>query len=134
MPSWVIGLIVVVGITLEVGVIMLVVRALLRSSLGKLAEQFPFTEPDPGAVRRNFQSFRVGLVNAGYSMHVAVDDGYLHLMPAAILRWCGVRAMSVPWAEIRVLRRFGGYRKAKVGAVDLYGPGWCLDLAAPGEA
>lgn len=133
MPGWVIGLLVVGGIILEFGVVMLVVRALLRSSLGRLAERFPFEEPAPGAVRRNFQSFRIGTISAGYSMHVAVDERCLHLMPAAILRWCGARACSVPWSEVQVMRRLGAYRKAKVGGVNLYGPGWCLDLAAPGQ-
>lgn len=133
MPGWMIGLIVVAGIVVEFVVIFVVLRAVLRSSVGRLGERFPFVEPEAGAVRRNFQSFRIGLVSAGYSMHVAVDDRYLHLMPAAIMRWCGARACSVPWSEVQVLRRMGSYRKAKVGGVNLYGPGWCLDLAAPGE-
>ncbi|KAA0217210.1 MAG: hypothetical protein DYG94_01780 [Leptolyngbya sp. PLA3] len=134
MPGWLIGLLVVGGIVLEFGVIVLVLRGLMRSSLGRLSDQFPFTEPEAGAVRRNFQSFSIGLVNAGYSIHVAVDDHSLHLMPAAILRWCGVRACSVPWSEVRVLKRVGSYRKARIGGVNLYGPGWCLDLASPDEA
>lgn len=133
MPGWLIGLLVVGGIIIEFGVVMLVLRAVLRSSLGKLAERFPVEEPAPGAVRREFQSFRIGAISAGYSMHVVVDERCLHLIPAAILRWCGARACSVPWSEVQVLRRFGAYRKAKVGGLDLYGPGWCLDLAAPGQ-
>ncbi len=134
MPGWMIGLIVLGGVVLEVGFVVLIVRAVLRSSLGGLADRFPFTEPEPGAVRRDFQSFRFGVVSAGYSMHVAVDDRYLHLMPAAVMRWCGVRAMSVPWSEIRLLRRSGSYRYAKVGGMRFNGPGWCLDLAAPDGA
>lgn len=131
MPGWAVALLISGGTLLEVGLVYLLLRATIGSSFGKLAKAFPLQEPSPSAVRRNFQSFRFGLVNAGFSVHVVVDEDHLHLLPAAILRWCGARGTSVPWAEVEVRGKAGSFRRAKVGGVDMYGPRWCLDLASP---
>lgn len=131
MPGWQIGLLIAGAVVLELGFIYVVLRALMAGSFGRLSAKFPGQEPTPEAVRKNFQSFKIGMVNAGFSVHVAVDEHFLHLYPAAILRWSGARPVSVPWSEIELKGKWGPYRRAKVGGVDMSGPRWCLDLASP---
>lgn len=133
MPGWAVAALIAGATLLEVGLVYVLLRATIGSSFGKLSRAFPFQQPAASAVRRNFQSFRFGLVNAGFSVHVAVDEDHLHLMPAAILRWSGAQPASVPWSQVELKGKVGSFRHAKVGGVDLYGPRWCLDLASPTE-
>jgi len=118
-----------------VGGELLVVSMLLRAGLGKpfaaLAAQFPAVEPATDAVERRFQSFRFGLINAGFSVHVAVDSAHLHLRPVRLLRWLGAKAVSVPWDAVEVKPGRGAWRSARVGSLRLTGPAWALDLASP---
>lgn len=134
MPGWRVALLIAAAALLELGFILIVLRALMAGSFGRLSARYPRREPAPDAVRKNFQSFKFGLVNAGLSVHVAVDEHYLHLYPAAILRWAGVRAASVPWSAIQLKGKWGPYRRAKIDGIDISGPRWCLDLASPTSA
>jgi len=88
---------------------------------------YPPREPAPDAVRRRFQSFGLGLVNMGLSIHVAADDGYLHLTPLLPWRMLGARGASIPWSAMKPV----GKRVVRLDGHRLDGPSWCLDLASP---
>ena len=91
---------------------------------------FPPQEPAPDAVRRRFQSFGIGIVNMGCSIHVAVDDDYLHLVPLAIWQALGARPASIPWSAMEPVGKSG--RVVRVAGHRLDGPKWCMELASPG--
>lgn len=116
----------------------IVVWAILRAcgeSLKQLARGHPPVEPEPGAVRKEFQSFKLGMLNLGYSIHVAVDASYLHLFPSLTARWIGMPPMSIPWEEITLKRssRIMGTHVV-IGKQHLHGPNWCLSMAGAGRA
>ncbi|MHC4108209.1 MAG: hypothetical protein ACYSTY_09025 [Planctomycetota bacterium] len=90
---------------------------------------FPPQEPAPDAVRRYFQSFGIGIVNMSLSVHVAVDEDYLHLIPLAIWRALGARPASIPWSAMEPIGKSG--RVVRVAGHRLDGPKWCLELASP---
>ena len=85
---------------------------------------YPPVEPKDGAVRRRYQSFSIGLVNMGFSLHVAADETYLHLTPLPIWRRLGARPASVPWSALRRT----GPRSAMLGQLRVIGPAWCMEL------
>jgi len=101
-----------------------------------MRRRFPPREIAPDALRRNFQSFRFGILNFGMSIHVAVDEHCLHLIPARFLRWFGAGPVSVPWDAVTIRRRALGGRwiSASFDGRSVMGPGWCLALAEPAEA
>jgi hypothetical protein len=130
MPQAVIITLIVVAFTAVDG---LIVWGLLRAMWGPWQQKFPAQPVAADAVTREFQSFKFGMMNCGYSIHVSVDDHFLHLAPAAFLRLFGLRAFSIPWEEIVVTRRRGRGKwiDAKVGINTLRGPAWCLEIAQP---
>jgi hypothetical protein len=79
------------------------------------AREYPPHPPAPDAVRRRFQSFRVGMMNLGGAIHVAVDEDHLHLTPVRVLRWIGMSPISVPWGSITIRRRRGRWVMASAG-------------------
>jgi hypothetical protein len=93
---------------------------------------FPAREPAPDAVRRRFQSFGIGIVNMGLSIHVAADEDYLHLVPLAIWRALGARPASIPWSAMEPVGRSG--RVVRVNGHRLDGPKWCMRLAGTADA
>ena len=105
---------VTVIVAVDLMVVVLLLRTLLRFTWNALAMAHPEVEPAPDAVRRNFQSFRVGALNLGGCVHVAVDDAYLHLRPAAILRRLGARSISVPWDAVEALAEEGAARAVEI--------------------
>lgn len=119
----------------------IIVGALFRAvghTWARMGAGCPPAEPAPDAVRRNFQSFRIGLMNAGQCVHVAADARFLHLSPARLLRWAGCAPISVPWDRVRARPASGvgdrvnarlGKRRASINGVEVLGPAWCLDLA-----
>lgn len=109
--------------------------AVMRFGWRPFAEDFPAQHVDEHAVRKRFQSFRLGLLNLGFSIHVAVDERHLHLEPAAWMRRLGARAVSIPWDSISVVKRSrtGAWMTARIGKHTLMGPTWCLELAEPAE-
>ncbi len=130
MPLWVI-IVLVVG---EMAVAAVIVGAIVHGTLGGLSKRHPAAPIDSDAVRRDFQSFKIGLLNMGWSMHVAVDAGHLHLIPALFFRVIGAKPASIPWESVEPLDHPGKrYRRAKIGGEEMRCPGWCLEIAdAPG--
>jgi hypothetical protein len=125
--------IVITAVLADFVLVWFVLRLVMRRSIGRLAREYPPVSPAADAVRKNFQSFRFGLVNAGLSVHAAVDDRYLHLFPAAILRAMGARPASIPWEAIRLVRAGRLLASVRVGPLDVQGPRWCLALAGEGS-
>ena len=88
---------------------------------------FPPREPAPDAVRRRFQSFSVGPVNMGLSIHAAADEECLHLVPLALWQRLGARPASIPWSAMEPAGRSG--RIVRVAGLRIIGPKWCMQLA-----
>jgi hypothetical protein len=126
---WWIVLAVVVA---DVLLVTLILWFILRLGWGKLERLFPAQAPAADAVSRRFQSFRLNLLNLGFSVHVTVDERHLHLDAVRFLRWLGARPMSIPWEQISIVKRRGGrWIAAKIDSFTLHGPAWCLSLAEP---
>lgn len=127
----------VVLVLLFVAVDAVVIGALIAwmaSTLREIPARFPYRPPLPGSVRREFQSFRIDLVNVGWGYHIEVDEVCLHLFPARFERWLGVAPASIPWGDITLVSsgRFGC--TVKVRSWTIRGPAWCLELAAQRDA
>jgi hypothetical protein len=124
-----VGLILLIDL-MVVGAICYAVSQTMRD----ISSKFPPSDPRPDAVRRRFQSFKFGLVNLGWCVHVAVDDRHLHLSPTRLARWLGMRAMSVPWEAIEVVGKatIGSSIRVRIAGEEILGPAWCLNLAAQG--
>lgn len=126
-----------IGIVCLVLLDLVIVAVVLRSvgrTVRSLAAKYPPQPVGPGAVRREFQSFRFHLLKLGGCVHVDVDDRFLHLSPAWFARvFVNMRPMSVPWGAIvvdpsaKISRRW--QRAARVDQVDLLAPAWVIDLA-----
>lgn len=111
---------------------LIVVGALLyaaASSVRSFSRKFPAVEPRADAVRKEFQSFRFGILSLGSSIHVAVDEQHLHLFPAWMARKLGMKAMSIPWSAIEYKGTFLRYAKTRIGGEDVSGPMWAFELA-----
>ncbi len=107
--------------------------AVVRFGWKPFAQCFPPRRKDPDAVERRFQSFRLGALSFSFCIHVAADEGHMHLQPAALLRFFGAQTASIPWSsiEIQKQRRTGRSITAKINQRTLLGPAWCLSLAEP---
>ena len=105
----------------------------MRIGWRPMMNQYPPRDPAPNAVGRNFQSFRFGVINLGFSVHVAADEEHLHLRPAHFLRWCGAGPISVPWSAIRPGKPMlgGKWMTASINGKNVAVPAWCLELANP---
>jgi hypothetical protein len=112
----------------------LIIRFAVRRCWGPLPERYPESDPAPDAVTRNFQTFRVGLVNLGWCVHVSVDDEFLHLRPASFIRKLGGKGMSIPWDRVFVKKSAGSRATAIVDSLAIDGPSWCLELADPPDS
>ncbi len=113
----------------------LIISTIVRNSWGEIARSFSPRPIAPDAVRRSFQSFRVGLMSLGWCVHVAADDTHLHLLPARLPRLLGCRAASIPWDQVTHVRKLLRWSHVRIAGVDVRGPAWCLNLAespAPG--
>lgn len=130
MPWWVVILIVAFAVV-EPAVIIAVV---VRTGWNGFAGRHPPAETAPDAVRKSFQSIRVGLMNLGASVHLAVDEKHLHIVPARYLRLFGAQPASVPWERMEVEKSGRRWVTVRIGADRLMGPAWALSLADPGEA
>lgn len=113
----------------------LIIYALVRGSWSPLVERYPAAPIGEDAVRRNFQSYKIGLLNLGLCVHTAVDEGFLHLRPAMFGRVIGMRDTSVPWEAVEPVRRRGKrYAEVKIAGETVMGPAWALGLAFEGGA
>ena len=107
------------------------IAALCISSMwNPIMRQWSPREPAENAVRRNFQSFSLGLLNLGLSIHVAADDAYLHLQPARFIRWMGAVPASIPWNAMEPMAGRKG-TAVKLGPHTMIGPRWCMELVSP---
>ncbi|MHC4142069.1 MAG: hypothetical protein ACYSUF_09395 [Planctomycetota bacterium] len=52
----------------------LILWAIVRFGWAPIHEKFPAHEPGADAVRQGFQSFKVGILNLGFSIHATVDE------------------------------------------------------------
>ncbi|MGD9691122.1 MAG: hypothetical protein AB7K52_11440 [Phycisphaerales bacterium] len=107
------------------------VITMVAQTLGEFAATFPARPKAPDAVRREFQGIGLDLLNLGGSVHISVDEHYLHIDPVWIMRAFRMPPASIPWESIQLVKR--GRRwwpaKAKVGKFELRAPDWCLALA-----
>lgn len=130
MPAWKIALIVGIIVCVDLVIVTTIIRICGQTMRG-LLKIYPPVQPGPGAVRRNFQSFKFDMINLGGSIHVAVDEHALHLRPAWLARRFGVPDLSIPWEGITLKKRGRSSTRVRVGNVDIVGPTWCLELAGP---
>lgn len=130
-----ITLLVLVFLISDAALIGALVLAPIRTRWNALGRAFPARAPEANAVGQNFQSFVLGSLNLGWSIHVSVDMGHLHLRPARLVRWLGARPASVPWDAItfRAVRMSLGkpWVEVTIAGVELMGPAWCLEPAVP---
>ncbi len=108
-----------------------IISLLFRSSWKPLEIHFPAQTPSETSYGRKFQSFSIGLVSYGFSIHVVIDDQYLHLSPAWIASRFGLRPISIPWEAIQPLSPtlpIGNTAKVLVRKQTITGPKWCLEL------
>ncbi|HRQ73665.1 MAG TPA: hypothetical protein PLU35_11615 [Phycisphaerales bacterium] len=132
MPGHVVLIVVLVIVAVDLILVPLILRAFVASSWGPISARYPAVAPLPDAVRRNFQSFKVGMANFGFSVHVAADSAHLHLMPTLLMRWSGMKPASVPWEAVRAEGRPGRmYAKVRIDGQSqvVTGPAWALSLA-----
>jgi hypothetical protein len=106
--------------------------AQIWNALGKGCVQ---VEPKPGAVRKDFQSMKIGMFSFGGCLHIAVDEHYLHLYPAKVVRMSGGRSFSIPWDLVhadasRPERRIWS---ARINGQKVLAPGWAMKIAAAGR-
>jgi hypothetical protein len=120
----------------DAAVIPLVIRAVIVSTWGDLEKRFPGRPPAPDAVVREFQSLRIGSTNYGGCVHLGVDAGCPHLLPARFVRWFGAGPISVPWERIYGVRpaRRGPMMTLSIGETALAAPRWAIEPAADGSA
>lgn len=120
---------------IALGVVPLVAMAAFHMLWRPMLGGFP---PQPAALdaaRRRYQSFSIGVVNMGFSIHVAVDDDFLHLEPLWIWQVLGACPVSIPWSAITPAPQsavvlFG--RAVRVNGHTLVGPKWCLERVPAG--
>jgi hypothetical protein len=122
-----IGALVVVGF----GGIVIIATGAFHTLWRPMLTPFPAVEPAPDAVRRRFQSFGIGIVNMGLSIHVAADETYLHMTPLKIWQKLGANPVSIPWSAMTPIGHRG--RVVRVNGHRLDGPKWCMELAGSPE-
>ena len=120
-------------VVFDIVVVVLLVAMLCRKAWSPIQKTWQARPAADDAVRRSFQTFKIGIMNLGLAVHVAADEAYLHLTPIAAMRCLGLESVSIPWDAISDIKptRFsrGRYRDAKIGATTIMGPAWCMDLA-----
>ena len=108
-----------------------VVGFLVRRSWKPLEKDFPARQPSEPSVSRTFQSFAIGMANYGWSIHVVLDDDYLHLKPIWIIRQFGLNPISIPLDAIKPLPDLQSgrqFKKVLIGKQTITGPKWCFAL------
>lgn len=116
-------------VAVDLVVVPLIIRAVVQGSWGDLEKKFPARPPAADAVRRQFQSVRIGMSNFGGCAHIAVDRDCLHLLPARFIRWFGAGPISVPWDRLEdPSPARSGVVTARLGATKLTAPAWAVEL------
>lgn len=106
-------------------------RLIIGRQFARFARRYPPRVALAGAVRREFQSISINTTNLGGCVHLEVDEQCLHIRPAAMARWIGAGALSLPWDAMRPtgVRRLGWSAALVEGVGVVRGPRWALDLA-----
>lgn len=128
MPTSTVVLLVFVFLITDIVVVGAVMQ-MAGQSLRKLCAAYPPLPRKANAVERRFQSFKVGVVSLGFSVHAAVDENALHLTPTTVARWIGMKPMSLPWGAFEKVKPVIGGVRASVAGVEIVGPKWCMELA-----
>lgn len=102
------------------------IRYAITGFWNPLIAPWPPREVPREAIRRSFQSFRIDLVNMGFSINAAVDDEYLHLEPIAVWRLFGAESASIPFDQM--VRSDRG-RSVRIEGRVIRGPKWCFEKA-----
>lgn len=131
MSGWTIALLV---IGFDAVFVPLLIWGMVRGAWKPIEERYPRVQPEPDALRREFQSIRLDMLNLGLSVHLAVDSRFLHIEPAKIIRLFGAGAFSVPWEAISDVRIKGRYGRASLSKTTLTAPAWALELAKPADS
>ncbi len=131
MPTTAVILIVVMFVVMD----SIIVWALVSSAVSQIrsiTDKYPAMPVREPYVRREFSSLRMGLSKFDNSVHITIDRDYLHVDPAAILRWMRVPAMSVPRSVFRIPD--GAPRgflvkgmEVQIGTARVWIPAWCID-------
>lgn len=119
--------VIVMALLIVAAVVGLIVRRVWKP----LEAFFPAQQPMEPSIGRRYQSFKIGNVNLGFSIHVRIDDNYLHLRPAWTVNWFGLKPVSIPWDSIHavpnsVLKQHK--TKVKIRKQTITGPKWCFGL------
>jgi hypothetical protein len=120
-------------IIFDLGVAALVVGLIVNGSWGPLTKEFPQRTVIEPKYRRRFQSFQIGWLGLGLSVHTTIDDECLHLNPIKLLQWLGCKPLSIPWSQVCIERVFKHQVKCKIGKTSMVAPRWCVEplLRAP---
>lgn len=131
MQPWLVVLLLVgIMLPIEIAVVYALLREPVQDVFNRLHAKFPPQQIGAGAIRRNFQSTKKDIVNLGFCVHFAVDDRFVHMMPAAVLRWAGAKACSVPVALVSAKQSDMSYAEIVFDDVTLVGPTWVVREAA----
>lgn len=131
MPPWTVVLLIVgIMLPIEIAVVYALLRGPVQDVFNRLHVKFPLQPIGAQAVHRNFQSVKKGIVNLGFCVHFAVDDQYVHVKPAALLRWVGAKASSVPVELVSAKQSDTSYAEIVFDDVTLVGPTWVVREAA----
>ena len=123
---WIVGAVVLFDLIF----VPIVIRAIIQSNWKPLEKKFPPQALGEDSVRKDFQSYRIGVFNLGYSVHTTADDMHLHMEPAKVLRWLGMGPVSIPWDAMLAKRTRGkSWAEVKIGSHSLWGPRWALEMA-----
>ena len=100
-----------------------------------IANAHPAQVPTEDAVTKNYQSYRIDLLNLGFCIHTTVDEHYLHLTPVKFLQKLGAKPTSIAWNYITEVSPslIGKTMSARIGKHRISGPIWCMELALQEE-
>ncbi len=131
MQPWVVVLLIAgIMLPIEIAVVYMLLRGPVNDVFNRLHVKFPPQPIGAHAVRRNFQSAKKDIVNLGFCVHFAVDDRYVHVMPAAVLRWVVAKPSSVPVELVSAKQSDMSYAEIVFDDVTLVGPTWVVREAA----
>lgn len=117
----------------DLGVLPIIIYAMVNGSWGELERKFPARPLGNEAVRRDFQSVHIDLCSFGGSVHIAVDETCLHILPTKFLRWFKAGPISIPWEAVESVEPSWPrkYMKARVAGKKITTPRWALEMAIP---
>ena len=122
-----------VPLMLAMGMAMVAVIATLAFHLlwRPIFAKYPMQRPGLDAVTRRFQSFGVGIVNMGFSIHATTDEEFLHLDPLWLWQVLGANPVSIPWQAMIPERTgaplVGAGRAVRLDGHLIVGPRWCFE-------